>query len=75
MVSHYNSRRKMDGPPVYQDGLFELSIEPFAGYHPVLPGLISVLFPLPSLVASLSKHQFTLNPDSPPLLKVLSCEF
>jgi hypothetical protein len=28
MVSLQNSKRKMAGPPVYEDGLFELSIDP-----------------------------------------------
>jgi hypothetical protein len=28
MVSLYTSKRKMGGPPVYEDGFFELSIDP-----------------------------------------------
>jgi hypothetical protein len=28
MMSLYNSKRKMAGPPVYENGLFELSIDP-----------------------------------------------
>jgi hypothetical protein len=28
MVSLLNSKRKMARPPVYEDGLFELSIDP-----------------------------------------------
>jgi hypothetical protein len=28
MVSLYNSKRIIAGPPVYEDGLFELSIDP-----------------------------------------------
>jgi hypothetical protein len=28
MVSLENSKRKMDEPPIYENGLFELSIDP-----------------------------------------------